>query len=158
MTTRFLVSKNFWIGFCVSFMLFGAITLWETGAFSRIIPSLPRLAITRSEVVFSGLIVVLLAWNTGLLLWQKREGTCPVGTGSATGIAGALGAVSLLCPVCTIIPFSILGTSVSFAVAAPYMPLLRMIALILLLGASIMLWPRTTLQTQTSRRTTRKQE
>lgn len=137
----FFRSSRFWASFAMSGLLFGALMVWEAGLLAGVLPSLPRPPIGPAEAVFSAVIVLLLAFNIGLFSWRSRYGTCPVGTRRATGMAGAIGAVTLLCPVCLLIPLSVLGTGVTLTFLSPYLPLLRIISLILLLASVHMLWP-----------------
>jgi hypothetical protein len=137
----FLIKKTFLAPFVISLILTGGFFAWELGAF----PSLPHLLRpdpTDVELIFTTLIVFLIALNMGLLSVRKRMGTCPSGAKRATGIAGILGAAALLCPVCIAVPLSLLGVSISLAFLSPFVPLLRIIALLLLIVSTKMLWPR----------------
>lgn len=69
-------------------------------------------------------------------------GSCPMGIKSATGIAGVLGAVTLICPVCIVLPASLLGLGFVLTFLAPFLPLLRIIAIVLLAVCIWMLWPK----------------
>ncbi len=142
MIVRFLRSSRFWLVFAVAGVVFGLLLLWESGAFAGAIYSLPRAApLTTSETLFAVAIVLLLAFNSGLFAWQQKEGTCPIGTRRATSAAGALGAITLVCPVCLLIPVSILGTGLTLSLLAPYLPLLRFLSLVLLVVSAVKLWP-----------------
>ena len=138
----FVRSTRFWTSFGVAAVLFGIFFAWELGAFGTLIPVIPRPAPTNGELFFTITLIVLIALNTGLYQWQKVNGSCPFGTRSATGVAGVLGAFALLCPVCLAIPVTFLGASIAISAFAPYIPLLRVIAIVLLLVTAILLWPR----------------
>ena len=125
-----LHSSRFWFWFSSTALLTGGFFAWELGVLP--LPSLPRPAPTHNEIFFTILLVFLLALNAGLLAWKQESGTCPIGTKKATGIAGTLGVITLLCPVCLLIPFTLFGATLSLAILSPFLPLLRMIALVLL--------------------------
>ena len=138
-----LRSKEFWLWFFISGILMGLFFAWELGAFGAFLPSLPRPTPTPFEDVFTGSLVFLIALDSGLFAWQRVYGTCSLGASRATKVAGAIGAVTLLCPACLLIPISILGVSLSITFLAPYLPLLRLIALVLLVTSTVLLWPST---------------
>lgn len=138
----FLRSGRFWVPFLIVGALAGAFFLWELGFLSAYLRSLPRVEPTPAENVFTASLVFLLAVNAGLYSWQKRYGSCPVGTRHASGIGGAVGAFALLCPVCLLLPLSLFGASLSLVFFAPFIPLFRIIAILLLVVSTILLWPR----------------
>jgi hypothetical protein len=138
---RALRSPVFWLPFLLTLLLAGAFFAWELGAFQRILPSLPRATPTPLELGFTALLLFLLAFNAGLVTWQTKNGTCPIGVKRATGAGGIIGTVALLCPVCLLLPASFLGLSALMAFLVPFLPLLRFIALVLLLAALYLLWP-----------------
>ena len=140
---RFLRSSAFWIPFCISLIVTGIFFLWEIGTFNQLLPSLPRPSANPFDVAFTGSLIILLSVNAGLAVWQSRFGHCPRGIKRASGIAGLLGAFTLICPVCILLPASLIGFGFLFTVLAPFLPLLRIISVILLVSALHMLWPRT---------------
>jgi hypothetical protein len=85
---------------------------------------------------------LLLSFTTGLAVWNARNGNCPLGVKSATGVAGVLGAITLICPICIVLPASLLGAGFILTFLAPFLPLLRVIAIILLCTSIGMLWPK----------------
>ena len=85
---------------------------------------------------------LLLSFTTGLAVWHTRNGSCPLSVKSATGVAGVLGAITLICPICIVLPASLLGLGFTLAFLAPFLPLLRVIAIILLCASIGMLWPK----------------
>lgn len=115
---------------------------WELNLFSPLLPGPPRPPTTNAEVAFTMLLIALLGLNMGLFSYRKRAGTCPIGTRRANSVAGSLGLFALLCPVCLALPLSAIGISVSLTVFAPFIPLLRVLALLLLLVSTSVLWPR----------------
>ena len=115
---------------------------WELDFLKSFLPSLPRIAPTTEEILFSALLGFLLSLTTGLLFWNIKEGSCPIGIKRATGFAGALGAITLICPVCVIFPASLLGLGIALGVIAPFLPVLRVIAIVVLGITVWMLWPR----------------
>jgi hypothetical protein len=137
----FLRSPLFWLPFAGMLLLSGGFVLWELG-YLAFLPSPVRVAPAPAERGFAIALVLLLSLNTGLAAWRTRHGTCPVGTKRAVGIGGGAGVIALLCPVCLILPFSILGLGTFLALLAPFIPLLQIVAIILLLAALSLLWPR----------------
>jgi hypothetical protein len=137
-----LLTKAFWIPFGISAISISLFFAWELNAFAPHFPGFPRPLLTQSELGFTLLLILLLSLNIGLLAWNKRHGTCSVGSKRATTLAGAIGALALLCPACLLIPISILGISLSLAILGPFLPLLRVIAIILLVASAWILRPK----------------
>lgn len=138
----FITSQRFWSVFFIVGILFTLLFSWELDFFAAILPSPPRPEPTQTEIITSILIAVLIALDAGLLSWRIKYGTCPIGVKRAIGSAGTLGAIALLCPICLAVPFTIFGLSISLALLTPFVPLLRAIALILLVGTTLLLWPK----------------
>ncbi len=135
----------FWIPFVLSLVLTGSFFAWQLDLLQTIIPSLPvlpRQPATSIDIFFTIVLGLLLSLTTGLIVWNTREGSCPVGTKRATSLAGVLGAVTLFCPVCLVLPASFLGIGVIMAFLTPFMPLLRLIAIVVLGAAVWMMRPR----------------
>ncbi|MBT3292857.1 hypothetical protein HN512_04850 [Candidatus Peregrinibacteria bacterium] len=141
MDIRFLKSLTFWKWFVVAAVLTSTLFMWELG-FVSFLPSPPRPAPYRTEFIFTLILIIFISLNSGLIMWNKRNGICPVGTKRATGLAGAIGAIGLLCPVCFLFPLGIFGLSLSLSFLGPYIPILRIIALILLTVSTLLLWPK----------------
>lgn len=120
----------------------GIFFAWELGHLSPPLPLLLRPDASPTEIVFSIVLSILIALNAGFFTWRKRMGSCPVGVRRATGGAGILGAIALLCPVCLALPAGIGGLGLAFAVLTPFVPLIRVVALILLLVSTYLLWPK----------------
>ncbi|MBM3231427.1 hypothetical protein FJZ28_03820 [Candidatus Peregrinibacteria bacterium] len=116
---------------------------WELGAFRTIVWSLSRPPPTSWDILYTVLIIVLLSLAAGLVGYRRKKGTCPVGARNASSIAGALGVITLLCPVCLLLPATLFGIGFSLALLAPYLPLLRLITIMLLSVSMVMLWPKT---------------
>ena len=138
---RFLRSLSFWLPFTITLCAAGTLFLWEL----NLLPLLPapvRPPATEWELVFTGLLVLLIAFNAGLVAWRSQMGTCPVGVKRATGLGGTIGFVALFCPVCLVLPASVLGLGALLAMLTPFLPLLRIIALVILGGALFLLWPK----------------
>lgn len=135
-------SKAFWLPAGITAVISSIFFAWELGKFKEFIPSLPRPDVSTWESVFVVLLTVLLSLNVGLFQWQKSNGTCPIGAKRASGIAGSLGALALVCPVCVLLPFTIFGVSVSLAILGPFIPLLQILSMFLLLVSAIMMRPR----------------
>ena len=138
----FLKRKTFWIPFLVSGALLGTFFAWELGYFGDLLPMLPRMEPTQTEMLFTAAMIFLLALDSGLIFYRIKQGTCPIGARRATTIAGGLGVVALLCPVCILLPVSLFGIGLSLALLAPFLPLLRVIVLFLLIVSTMMLWPK----------------
>ncbi|HVW66336.1 MAG TPA: hypothetical protein VHA78_01235 [Candidatus Peribacteraceae bacterium] len=138
---RVFRSSLFWIPFIVTLLIVGVFFAWELDLLS-FLPSLPRPSATQTDILFTIVLGLLLSFNAGLATWSMKMGTCPVGTKRATGVAGIIGAVTLLCPVCLVLPASLFGLGIILTFLAPFLPLLRLIALILLLATTWMLWPK----------------
>ncbi|PIQ76769.1 hypothetical protein COV83_00755 [Candidatus Peregrinibacteria bacterium CG11_big_fil_rev_8_21_14_0_20_49_14] len=146
MQWKFLYNRSFWHWACGAALVCSLFFLWELGMIPRI-PGPPRPAPTTAEILFSIFLIALLSLNVGLLHWRKNTGGCPIGAKGATGIGGTLGALALLCPVCLLLPFSLFGLSLSLAFLSPFLPLLRIIATVLLVASTVMLWPKNTMRT-----------
>ena len=138
---RFLRSSSFWIPFFITFIVMAIFFAWELRMLPASIPAPSRPIPTGNELWFVATLTVLLAVNVGLYSWRTKAGSCPIGTKRATKIAGAMGALTLLCPVCILIPFSLLGVSISLVFLSPFLPLLQIISLVLLIVSLKLLWP-----------------
>ncbi|PIR52774.1 hypothetical protein COU76_04475 [Candidatus Peregrinibacteria bacterium CG10_big_fil_rev_8_21_14_0_10_49_10] len=141
MKTSFLKSTVFWKWTALTALLCGFFFAWELGMFPAL-PSLPRPPVTQNEILYSIAIAVLISFNAGLLGWKKATGTCPVGSKRAAEMGGVLGAAALLCPVCLIAPLTLFGVSISLSILGPFLPLLRVIALVLLIASGWMVLVR----------------
>lgn len=139
---KFLASKVFWLYFCVTLVFLTLFFGWELGHFKDFLPTLPRPEPEQKEILFASVLNLLLSFNAGLFGYQKKKGTCPVGAKRATGIAGTMGAVALLCPACLLIPLTLFGASISLYFLSPFIPLLQIIALILVVFSTKMMWPK----------------
>lgn len=139
---RILRSPHFSIPFGVSIGVLGLLFSWELGLLETILPSLARPPATTADIFFMIVLGLLLSFTTGLAVWNARNGNCPLGVKSATGVAGVLGAITLICPICIVLPASLLGLGFVFAFLTPFLPLLRIIAMILLCVSVGMLWPK----------------
>lgn len=135
-------SSVFWVPFAITFFFAELFFAWELGYFINVIPSYPRPYATNGEVIFTGIIGFLLAVNVGLIAWQRRFGHCPIGVKRASGAAGLIGALTLICPACVLLPAGIAGAGFIFAALTPHLILLRIIAIFVLLVATWMLWPK----------------
>lgn len=143
MTAAFLRSRRFWTAFCAAFAATAAVAAWELGLFARWLPTPLRPAPDRAEWLFAVALTVLLSLNVGLYAERRATDSCPIGTKRATGLAGLIGGATLLCPACTVLPLTILGTTATLGVLAPFLPLLRIVSVILLVGSLWLLWPKT---------------
>jgi len=137
-----LKEKIFWLYFLITALVLTAFFAWELGYLTPPIPSLTAMNPSQTDIVFAIVLSFLLALNAGLFGYKKRKGSCPAGIKRATGIASLIGATALLCPVCVLLPLSLLGVSISLVFLSPFIPMLRIIALILLLGSTHMLWSK----------------
>jgi len=139
---RFLRSPSFWFPFMIALAVLSMFFLWELGMLHLALPMLPRIRTTALDLTFTGILWILLSFTIGLAVWRNRETSCPIGVKRATGVAGILGAVSLLCPICIALPVSLLGVSLTLSFLSPFVPLLRVIAIVVLVTAVSLLWPR----------------
>lgn len=139
---RVLRSSSFWLPFGVSMLVTGVFFVWELGYLHAYLPTIMRPPALPWEIAFTAILCLLLSLNAGLAVWQSRHGSCPVGVKSASGIAGIVGAFTLICPACILLPASLIGVGFFFAFIGPYLPLLRIIAVLLLVVATWMLWPK----------------
>jgi hypothetical protein len=140
---RFLRSHLFWIPFAVTLIIAGLFFAWELGVFIGTLPTIaPRPSILPSEFAFTAGLSFLLALNVGLVVWQSRFGSCPRGVKRASSIATAIGALSLICPVCVLLPASLVSVGFIFGVLMPFMPALRLLSIGLLCVTAVMLWPK----------------
>jgi hypothetical protein len=142
MSAAFLGSRRFWIAFVVTFVVTLCVSAWETGLLAQWIPTPLRPPPDTGEWTFAGVIIVLMSLNVGLYAYRRAADSCPVGTKRATGLAGMLGAATLLCPACTVLPLTILGTTATLGILSPFLPLLRIVSLVLLAGSLWLLWPK----------------
>lgn len=139
---RALRSSVFWIPFVIAFLLAELFFAWELGYFINYLPSYPRPYATHGEVIFTGIIGLLLAINIGLIFWQRRFGHCPIGVKRLSGLAGVLGAFTLICPLCVLLPASFVGVGFFFASFAQHVVFMRIISIVILVISMGMLWPR----------------
>ncbi len=139
---RFLRSPSFWFPFLIALAVLSLFFLWELGMLHLALPMLPRIRTTGLDLTFTGILWILLSFAIGLAVWRNRETSCPIGVKRATGVAGVLGAISLLCPICIALPVSLLGVSLTLSFLSPFVPLLRVIAIAVLVTAVSLLLPK----------------
>ncbi len=138
----FISAKKFWPTFIVALLIFGVIFIWELGYLSEWIPSPPRPIPSRNEIIYTVVLTLLLSFDAGLFAVRRSRGSCPIGTKRVLGVSGALGMVTLLCPACLLIPLSVFGLSIGLSFLVPFLPLLRVVTMILLVTTTILLWPK----------------
>lgn len=139
---RFLKSEYFWVPFGITLSAAGLFFAWELGVFINLLPSFPRPSVLPSEFAFTATLSFLLAFDIGLAVWQRRFGSCPRGIKRASSVATALGALTLVCPACTLLPASFIGVSTMLSLMAMHMPAVRIVSIGLLLITALMLWPK----------------
>ncbi len=139
---RFLQSSSFWIPFIVTLVIAALFFAWELGVFIQYLPSFPRPSVLLSEFAFTATLSVLLAFDIGLAVWHSRFGSCPRGVKRVSGFATVLGALTLICPLCILLPTSLIGVGAILSLMSMHMPALQIISIGLLFVAAIMLWPR----------------
>ena len=140
---RVLQSSIFWLTFWITGVLTALAFGWEANLFAPTLPGPPRPPVTPMELWFTIGIVLLVAFVSGLYAWRRKKGSCPTGVKRATGVGAVFGVITLLCPVCSVIPITLLGTSITLGFLAPFLPLLRFITLAILLTVAWVLWPAT---------------
>lgn len=138
----FLQSKYFWFPAMFCAVMLGCFFAWELGYFGDLLPRLSRPQPTQLELIYTIVLILLLALDAGLACFRIKQGTCPIGAKRASTIAGGLGIITLLCPACLLIPISLFGVTLSLSFLAPFLPLLRVIVLFLLAISTMMLWPK----------------
>lgn len=139
---KVLRHRVFWTWFIATMILSGLIFAWELGAFKGLLPSPTRPDATQNEIFYAIAIIALLSFTSGLMGYRLKEGTCPVGARNASAIAGSLSLITLLCPVCLLLPFSLFGIGLSLAFLTPYLPLIRIIVVMILAMCIGVLWPK----------------
>jgi hypothetical protein len=138
---RLFRSPAFWLPFIVCLAVTGTFFAWELD-YLPFLPSLIRPEATGPEIFFTGMLALLLSLNAGLILWQSKYGHCPRGSKRASGAAGIIGAITLICPACVLLPASLIGAGFFLAYVSPFLPLLRVISVVLLAVSTVMLWPK----------------
>lgn len=141
-TLRFLRSPSFWTWGLAALVVAGAFFVWELRLVPLPIPELPRAPATTLELGYTGALTLLLALASGLFGWQRTHGSCPIGVKRTVGIAGALGGLALLCPVCLALPGLLLGIGTFIAILGQFLPLIRLLAILFALVAVWLLWPK----------------
>lgn len=139
---RFLGSGLFWTCFLITFAVSTLFFGWELRFIPLPFPMLPRVPATTIDYAFTGGLIVLLSLAAGLFGWQQRYGSCPVGVKRTFGMAGTLGGIALLCPVCLALPGALLGLGTILAVIGPFLPLIRLLAIVFAAVAVYLLWPK----------------
>lgn len=139
---RFLQSKYFWIPFAITLVVAALFFAWELGVFIQYLPSFPRPSVLPSEFAFTTILSALLAFDIGLAVWHSRFGSCPRGVKRVSGFATVLGALTLICPLCILLPTSLIGVGTILSLMSVHMPALRIVSIGLLFVTAIMLWPR----------------
>jgi hypothetical protein len=139
---RFLRSTDFWTWAIVALLVAGTFFVWELRLVPLPIPELPRAPATTLELAYTGVLTLLLALAAGLFGWQRKNGSCPIGVKRTVGIAGALGGLALLCPVCLALPGLLLGVGTLIAILGQFLPLIRLLAIVFALVAVWLLWPK----------------
>jgi len=143
MDTSFLRAGRFWIATILSSAATGLLFSWLLGLLSPFgFTGPPRPQPTNIELLSSVLTAALFSVCIGLIVWQRKYGSCPMGSKRATGIAGTLGTTALFCPICIILPAGVAGFSLSLSFLTPYLPLLRTIVLLMLVMNLSVLLPR----------------
>lgn len=138
---RFLQAMHFWIPFGITLIVTALFFAWELGVFINFLPSFPRPSVLPSELAFTATISILLAFDIGLVVWHSRFGSCPRGVKRVSGFATALGALTLICPLCILLPTSLIGVGTMLSLMSMHMPALRIVSIGLLFVTAIMLWP-----------------
>lgn len=140
----FLRSSVFWAWGLATFVITSAFFAWELKLIVLPILNLPRAPATPFELSYTAILIMLLTLAAGLFGWQRRFGSCPVGVKRTVGIAGTLGGLALLCPVCLALPAAFLGIGTLFAIIGVYLPLIRVLAMVFALLSVWLLWPHPT--------------
>jgi hypothetical protein len=139
---RFLRSTTFWTWSIAALLVAGAFFVWELRLVPLPIPELPRAPATGLEVAYTAALTLLLGLAAGLFGWQRRYGSCPVGVKRTVGVAGTLGGIALLCPVCLALPGIFFGLGTLVAVMGQFLPLFRLLAIVFAVVAVWLLWPK----------------
>lgn len=138
---HFTRTRAFWVFSLSSLAITSMFFAWEL----RLIPlpyELPRAPASSFELAYTALLTLLLSFAAGLFGWQRRFGACPVGIKRTVGVAGTLGCLALLCPVCLALPGLLLGIGTLIAILGQFLPLIRLLAILFAMVAIWMLWPK----------------
>ncbi len=141
---RFFRSGTFWAWFAVVYAVAGLFFAWELQLVELPLPMLPRVPATPFELTYTAALTLLLSFASGLFGWRRQNGSCPIGVKRSVGLAGMLGGLALLCPVCLALPITFIGFGTAFAILGQFLPLIRIIAVLFALIAIWLLWPRAT--------------
>ena len=137
-------SHPFWRAFAISLLILAPLFAWELGLIPHL-PSLPRSPTTLREKAFVGVLLLMLCIDIGLFAMHKNAGHCRrrrFKSKMLTTVAGTLGALTVLCPACLLLPASLFSIGFFFTILTPYLPILRGLALVLLVIAAVILWPK----------------
>lgn len=133
---------QFWITFLVSAALLLAIetfflSLWALPIIGYRIPYMG--AIGPWDLFFVGAFALVFGVGISLLQIMKCHGagTCAVGA-----VGGLTTLFTLLCPICPVFFLTYFGLSASVAAFAPFFWPLRIVALVLVLSGTVLLWRR----------------
>lgn len=137
-----LGSASFWTWFLGTLAVTGTIFAWELRLVDLPLPTLPRIPPTPFELSYTAVLTLLLSLAAGLFGWRRSNGSCPVGVKRSVGLAGALGGLALLCPVCLALPVAFIGLGTVIAVLGQFLPLIRILALLFVGVAIWLLWPK----------------
>jgi len=136
---KFLQSNTFWKSAIIATVVAAVLFLWLLGAFSGVIWSPPRPAPDTLEWVFTIALIALIGLNVGLMSYQNKHGSCPIGAKRASKIGGTVGAIALVCPACIAVPLSIAGLGTALSLFATFLPILQIISIVLMLMSAIMI-------------------
>lgn len=139
---RFFRSPTFWTWSIATLIVAGAFFVWELRLVPLPFPELPRAPASTLELGYTAALTILLSLAAGLFGWQRRYGSCPIGVKRTVGVAGTLGGIALLCPVCLALPGILFGIGTFIAILGQFLPLIRLLAILFAVVAIWMLWPK----------------
>lgn len=143
MNMAFLRAGRFWSGALIALAGIGLLFAYELNMLSSIgLEGPPRSMSHEREAIFAILIALLFSINVGLIAWHRKQGTCPIGVRRAASLAGVLGTIALLCPICLAVPIGIASAAALLVLLAPFVMLIQIIAIVLLCAGLWLLVPR----------------
>jgi hypothetical protein len=136
---KFLQLNTFWKPAVIATAIAAILFLWLLGTFNGVIWSPPRPAPDMLEWLFTIALIILIGLNVGLMSYQRKHGSCPIGAKRASRIGGTIGALALVCPACIAVPLSIAGLGTALSLFATFLPMLQVVSIVLMVMSAVIL-------------------